>query len=169
MDYERLFLLQKKLDAKIMMSLNNKVAFYLEKKILALLVEIGELANETRCFKYWSKKESSCKDIILSEYVDGLHFYISIALDLFTETSIVNLPPFLPPIKGSSKEKQVQAFLQVYYTLEAFRKSLTLEAFIKAWEQYLYLGHVLELTAEEVELAYLQKNQLNHERQRTGY
>ncbi len=30
---------------------------FVKKNKLELLVEIGELANESRCFKYWSKKE----------------------------------------------------------------------------------------------------------------
>ncbi|MEE0700145.1 MAG: dUTPase [Bacilli bacterium] len=42
----------------------------IEKNIVELLVEIGELANETRCFKYWSNKGSSEKDIVLDEYAD---------------------------------------------------------------------------------------------------
>ncbi len=53
-----------------------------KKKMLALLVEIGELANETRCFKYWSNKPASEREVILEEYVDGLHFILSIGIDL---------------------------------------------------------------------------------------
>jgi dimeric dUTPase (all-alpha-NTP-PPase superfamily) len=40
------------------------------KNALELLVEIGELANETRCFKYWSTKQPSSKEVILDEYAD---------------------------------------------------------------------------------------------------
>ena len=50
-----------------------------ENKILALLVEISELANETRCFKHWSKKGPSEESVLLEEYVDSLHFFLSIA------------------------------------------------------------------------------------------
>ena len=47
--------------------------------ILACLVELGEYANETRCFKHWSKKEPSHKNIRIMEYIDCLHFFLSIA------------------------------------------------------------------------------------------
>ena len=39
-----------------------------DKNILSLLVEIGELANEVRCFKYWSTKPRSSDKIVLEEY-----------------------------------------------------------------------------------------------------
>src|SRR5699024_6976154 len=52
-----------------------------EEKILALFVEIAELANETRCFKFWSNKPKNEDDVILAEYVDGLHFIMSLGLD----------------------------------------------------------------------------------------
>lgn len=42
----------------------------IEKNIVELLVEIGELANETRCFKYWSNKKPSSKEVIIDEYAD---------------------------------------------------------------------------------------------------
>ena len=52
------------------------------RRILALLVEVGELANETRCFKFWSSKDPSEKAVILEEYVDGIHFLLSLGIDL---------------------------------------------------------------------------------------
>src|SRR5699024_11539088 len=51
-----------------------------EERFLALLVELGELANETRCFKFWSTKERSNESVILEEYVDNIHFLLSIGL-----------------------------------------------------------------------------------------
>lgn len=55
---------------------------YLSKTLLALMVEVAELANATRCFKYWSKKESESKEVLLEEYVDIMHFFLSIGLQL---------------------------------------------------------------------------------------
>lgn len=49
-----------------------------EKRLLALLVELHELANETKCFKFWSVNPNGKKDKILMEYVDVLHFTLSI-------------------------------------------------------------------------------------------
>lgn len=75
MDWKKLFDMQKELDTYIETNHNVKQAELLDKKILALLVEVGELANETRCFKFWSKKKPSERDVIIEEYVDGIHFY----------------------------------------------------------------------------------------------
>ena len=41
------------------------------KNRLELLVEIGELTNETKCFKYWSKKVPNI-DLVKEEYADCL-------------------------------------------------------------------------------------------------
>lgn len=61
----------------------------LNNTILAMMVELGELANEIRCFKFWSNKPSSDKEVIIDEYVDVLHFFLSIANQLgFTEQDI---------------------------------------------------------------------------------
>ena len=58
----------------------------IEKNIVELLVEIGELANETRCFKYWSNKGPSEKGIVLDEYADcflmTLYFCNMVDIDL---------------------------------------------------------------------------------------
>lgn len=62
---------------------------FLTEKLLALMVEVGELANETRSFKYWSTKEPSSKAVSLAEYADILHFVLSIANSLdFTADEI---------------------------------------------------------------------------------
>lgn len=54
----------------------------LDKKILSLLVEVGELANATKCFKYWSIKESESKERIHDEFADVLHMILSVANSL---------------------------------------------------------------------------------------
>lgn len=51
---------------------------FLSDRILALFTEVGEFANATRCFKYWSSKSSESKERLLDEYVDMLHFFLSI-------------------------------------------------------------------------------------------
>ncbi len=51
---------------------------YLLKRDLALTIELAELANETRCFKYWSSKGPSEREVILEEFVDSIHFLLSL-------------------------------------------------------------------------------------------
>lgn len=75
-----LFKEQKKLDEFI--HKKHKLTYkkiFMETK-LALFVELAELANEIKCFKFWSIKGSGPKEKIFEEYVDGLHFIISLCL-----------------------------------------------------------------------------------------
>ena len=77
-----LFALQKQLDEEIAASHQVDYESTFSRRILALLVELGEFANETRCFKYWSYKGPSPKETILDEYADGLHFLLSLGIPL---------------------------------------------------------------------------------------
>lgn len=47
--------------------------------LLALQVEVSELANETRAFKFWSRKEPAPREVILDEFADVIHFTMSLA------------------------------------------------------------------------------------------
>lgn len=48
--------------------------------LLSLKVELGELANETRCFKHWSAKGPADPPVILEEFADNMAFVLSIGL-----------------------------------------------------------------------------------------
>lgn len=60
--------------------------------ILACMVELGEMANEIKTFKHWSKKPASDRVVILEEYIDVVHFVLSIANQLdFNAQDIVDM------------------------------------------------------------------------------
>ena len=90
-DLSPLFAKQKELDDNI--AKNHHVSYETtrNKRSLALLVEIGEFANATRTFKYWSNKSSMSKDVVLDEYADGLHFFLSLGIDSCVKSSLVEL------------------------------------------------------------------------------
>src|SRR5699024_10145097 len=79
--WKLLFEKQIELDAYITNNHDLSESNLFEQKILALFVELGELANETRCFKFWSMKECNAKSVILEEYVDNIHFLLSFGLE----------------------------------------------------------------------------------------
>ena len=80
MDLQKLFTMQEALDHYI--QTNKQVTEdVFTKKGLALLVELAELANETRCFKFWSEKGPSEREVILEEYVDSIHFLLSLGIE----------------------------------------------------------------------------------------
>src|SRR5690625_5632985 len=73
--------MQHKLDTYIEQNHQVEGKELIEEKILALLVELGKCANENRCFKFWSTKGKSEQAIILEEFVDNIHFLLSIGLE----------------------------------------------------------------------------------------
>lgn len=134
-----------------------------EKKILALLVEIGELANETRCFKFWSKKPASETDIILEEFVDGVHFILSIGLELGFSERDISL------VSTEGNEDLVQSFIKIYHLVGELRLHRSAESFEELLRQYFILGQSLGFSIDDVQSAYKAKNEVNFKRQQEGY
>ena len=80
MKLSQLFTMQQELDSFIQKNREVKRDVFQEKG-LALLVELAELANETRSFKFWSAKGPSEIEVILEEYVDSIHFLLSLGIE----------------------------------------------------------------------------------------
>jgi dimeric dUTPase (all-alpha-NTP-PPase superfamily) len=158
----KLFEMQRGLDAHIQMNHQLQNESLVEKKILALLVEIGELANETRCFKFWSLKAPAATEKILEEFVDGVHFILSLGLECQFENKMRLLPV-------NKTEHLTNQFLAVFETVHEFRISQTLHNFEKLFTTYLTLGEMLGFNQEAIEKAYILKNEVNYERQEKGY
>ncbi|KKI91764.1 dUTPase [Bacillus sp. SA1-12] len=162
MKFTSLFEMQHKLDTKIETQHQLENESLIERKILALLVEVGELANETRCFKFWSLKPPAPIDVILEEYVDGIHFILSLGLE-------INVDPSLELEEIHAERSATEQFLNVYQTITAFKDKQTLQLYKKMFEGYLHLGHLLGFSMEQIVHAYVSKNEVNHERQKQGY
>ena len=163
MDFTNLFLMQEKLNVLISKKHNLSGKSLLAEKLLALQVEIAELANETRCFKFWSVKGPSTKTKMLEEYVDCLHFLLSIGLD--KEFNYLN---FDIPKEGMSNNITNQ-FLNLYIDINDFIVCSSKDHYQTLFEDFLYLGISLNFTEEEIEDAYYIKNNTNHQRQAIGY
>ncbi len=67
----------KYIDSLFQDAYNIKLDKRIKDNNLELLVEFGEFANETRCFKFWSKKGPNKKEIVLEEYIDCLFMILS--------------------------------------------------------------------------------------------
>src|SRR5690625_5804429 len=82
MNLTKMFKIQKELDERIVKEKDLKGVDLLDKKILSLQVELGELANELpEVFKFWSNKKNNYKKA-LEEYCDCLHFILSIGNEI---------------------------------------------------------------------------------------
>ncbi|MEK4255445.1 dUTP diphosphatase [Ureibacillus sp. FSL K6-2830] len=145
----------------------------LAKKILALQVELGELCNCWRGFKFWSYKQEPITGLwddrlrfhnpLLEEYVDCLHFVLSIGLEIgFTEEPT-----------GIIREYDViHQFNKMFYMVGDFYnfyirygKGCGLyDMFDDLFGHFLGIGEMLGFTWEQIERAYLEKNAENHRR-----
>ena len=126
------------------------------------MVELGELANETRCFKFWSVKPASHKKVILEEYVDGLHFILGLAIEL--NAMEIEL------LRDMEESNLTLQFRRVFYVANQPIDLVEPQHYInQLFTAYYQLGEMLEFTWEEIEQAYMNKNQINHARQNEGY
>lgn len=156
--------------------LRDKIAYNepdrFEKLILALLVELGECANEWRGFKFWSKDQEPRtfaygeyiglgmlreRNPLLEEYVDGLHFVLELGIEINYKPSYVQ--PFL---YGNT----LKQFNGLYWEISVMETKDEFEWIIR---KYLGLGEMLGFTREQIENAYMEKNAINHQRQEDGY
>lgn len=173
MNLSKLFEIQAKLDERI----NEKHGLYdvdmLPVKILALQVELGELANEWRGFKFWSKRQEPRrvhKSIafsnpggafehvsypLLEEYVDCLHFILSIGLDI--EYTNIKIEPL-------KKNTVLHSFRYIFARVDTIE-----DDYKRIFDAFVGLAEHLGFTWDEVEQAYMDKNAINHRRQDNGY
>lgn len=83
------YLASKVLETQDMKSIVRWDRDILDKKLLALSAEVGELANATKCFKYWSEQKAESRERIEDEFADVLHMLLSVANSLgFTADDI---------------------------------------------------------------------------------
>lgn len=163
MQLAKLFKMQQALDHHIEVKheLQNEDLF--NRKVLALLVELGELANETRCFKFWSIKPSSEKSVVLEEFVDGVHFILSLGI----ECEFQNLQYTITD--EPSAVNVSEQFLLIYEQVSNFKNNKNVDSFKSLLESYIQLGALLGITYEEMEEAYFKKNEVNYQRQQNDY
>ena len=161
-----IFQMQKQLDAYIEKNHQLHGDDLFNKKVLALLVELGELANETRCFKFWSLKAPSTKEVILEEFVDGVHFMLSLGIECGFD-SIAEISA--PNGERNGETTITDQFIQVFEAIQAFRLSRSIHTYEKMFQQYLTLARLLGFSDDEIKEAYIAKNEVNYKRQEEGY
>jgi dimeric dUTPase (all-alpha-NTP-PPase superfamily) len=178
MNLEKLFQTQKVLRDRI--NYNEPDRF--NKLILALLVELGECANEWRGFKFWSvnqlphtsavrvpcmmEEDKEYYNPLLEEYVDGLHFVLEIGLEKHLD--LIGFS-FDIEIAVLSKIDVTTQFNLIFNKIGDHSSNPTKVNYIWLVELYLGLGRMLGFTWEQIEQGYFAKNQINHHRQEVGY
>lgn len=146
MNFEKLYELQSKLDKQ----LQNRTDLYgkslISQKLLALQVKIGELANETHCFKFWLSKKSPVRRRILEKYIETLYIIFSIGIEKgFTETEF--------PVKKLECEL-TDHFLNLFIDINDFMVCSSKDHYITLIEDLLSLSLDFDFTEEDILEAY---------------
>lgn len=160
-DLKDLYLKQKELDLEIAQNHHINYEVTRNKRILALLVELGEFANTTRTFKFWSNKTMEAKEVVLDEFADGLHFLLSLGVDkgyildtLEVEDDDLSLTDNL---------------LSIYSLVSKYQDEQTLDNYIKMFSSYLRALFKVNFSWADAKNAYYIKLSENHHRQETNY
>ncbi|WP_156291416.1 dUTP diphosphatase [Oceanobacillus salinisoli] len=161
MNWDELFSMQYDLDYYIQQNHDLANSDLFQEKYLALLVELGELANETRCFKFWSKKPRNDASVILEEYVDGLHFILSLGLEKGYRYDSKEL--------GEHTVSETKQFNEVFKACTEFYNDTSQSNYESLFLKYLQLGKLLGYNESDIQDAYYKKNEINYDRQNKGY
>lgn len=156
-----LYDMQKELDKEIMDLHHINYPSTRNKRILALYVEIGELANATRVFKFWSNKTKMDDEKILDEYADGLHFFLSLGVDINYTLDRIEV--------DESRLSITDQFLNIYHLIDLFNEDQNEVMYIEAFKSFLALLPLLGYSSEQMKEAYFKKLKVNHERQENNY
>lgn len=149
--------------------LGNPYAIYKRKKLVAALnVEIGEAANETRCFKYWSLKPCSTKEVVLEELADCMHFIFALwnYTGLNIEDGWLFLTNFFYMAEKAITEKTDEELCNIFNEMWV---SVSQDDWFCVLLAICKVCVIKGYTPEELEEAYLKKHEENYERQATGY
>lgn len=157
MKFRELCKIQEKLDRFIGESKNIDMSKHVEDRNKALIVEFNEFINEVpELFKYWSNKTMD-KEKALEEFVDVIHFLLSLANDIGVEDY-----EYTEPVEKDTG----RLVLDINYKISTL---LLTNDFKSLMDDYLYLGYYLGFTDEDIEEHYYKKNRENYARQERGY
>ncbi|MCK7605392.1 MULTISPECIES: dUTP diphosphatase [Geobacillus] len=184
MKLKRLFELQRELDERIVKEKGLSGQDLLPNKVLALQVELGELANEWQMFKYWKEDPQprttalrnpdmmqECPELynpLLEEYVDCLHFVLSIGI----ETGNDDLTFVMPNTDSDIIYTFIELNAIAAELLDRHSMGMLVDTdilYIDLLEKLFGLGKQLGFTFDQIEAEYLRKNAINHHRQECGY
>ncbi|MDQ8093922.1 dUTP diphosphatase [Bacillus amyloliquefaciens] len=194
MNLQKMFEMQKVLDDRIIKEKGLEGQDLLPNLILALQVELAECANEWRGFKHWSNDREPrnhcklcqlietphiCQNPLLEEYVDCLHFILSIGNqnklknEILYKLEIEVLCENEESTAGENEDISKQ-FIKIFscacelYFVMGWNPDAR-DTYRHLYRDFTKLGEMLSFTTEEIEAAYMEKNAVNHQRQQEGY
>ncbi|MBU8576979.1 dUTP diphosphatase [Bacillus pumilus] len=124
-----------------------------------------------KCEECNGEGTTGTKNPLLEEYVDCLHFILSIGNDIGYSSSIYNLNILKWNVK---KVSGVNAFLSLFKGVSSLitgfeDAGMLFHYYRNIFNRFNELGIALGFTSEQIEQAYIDKNAVNHKRQQEGY
>lgn len=159
-DYSNIYKVTKRLDSMFAERYNHDKEI-VRKNRLELLVELGELANETRCFKYWSKKQTGEKEKVLEEYIDCLFMTL-----YFCNTNGISLDEEFPE---SLNGDVIDTFMTLFKYASSLKSKPNKETIKKILVELDHLAKLLGFTIEDLERITKTKNDIIEERFNSEY
>lgn len=114
----------------------------LYKQILELIIEISELAYETKCFKYWKNDKPSPAEITIPEYADCL--MITLCLCDLANVDISNLPQ-------TSENDMIKLFIKLHNLASQLTFNLDKKLLLEILSNLLNLSKLLGFSDSELE------------------
>lgn len=162
MDIKKMLEAQKELD-KANMEKGGLTEYPLDMAQTAYRVELGELLQEWKQFKYWKLNKGEIdREKMLEEWADCMHFALS--LENYNICPNEGYYDYISKHAEEDIEKYLYAENDIYIVL---KRCFTDFDYIV--EYTIILGLKLGFTMEELEQAYWNKNKINWERIENNY
>ena len=161
-EYNDIYRKNKKLDDIFMNKYMDTESSYYEKNCLELIVEIGELANESKCFKYWTVKKPD-KELVLEEFADTLLMVLYMFNTYNVDSvSIIDVDMSLNVL--------VEFNILIRMCTNLMNKEDINELYLKEiFTRLIHIGKLLELSDSEIIDACYKKIFKNEERLNSNY
>lgn len=158
-EFKKILKINQELDKVFDEKYSNDEDYY-NKNCIALLVELGEFINETKCFKYWSIKTPNM-DNVLEEYADC----ITMCLSFFTHLNVEleNIP------KHSDTNDIFILVNEIFKDATLMIECDSVDLIKKIFSNLLYLAELLKLNKQDIYDACYKKMKIIDERLNSDY
>ena len=159
-ELNRIYINNKRLDDIFAHKYEKNEPEMFSKNCIELLTELGEFANETKCFKYWSIKEAK-KDECLEEYADCITMVL-----FFSNILDMNLEEI-------DKHDDINNILEMFNNLFKISTELmdncNASNVSKLFNNLLYLGKLFNYNEDDIIKACDNKHRKIEERLNSNY
>lgn len=144
MDIANFFPNQKEIDSKIIIDKSLTEYKVLARKNLQLQIKLGQLADETKCYKYWIGEDTICdSNSIFEKYILCFRQILSIGLDKnYSDVTNIVVTP--------SEFCLSDQFINLYIDINDLMISPSKDHFVTILEDFLSLGVSLGFTESQI-------------------